>query len=85
MRSAELSIREEFRLIDKKNPVSGHQWTEHGPTTSWVVVGPTGVLSRCRSQEGAEKQLQEWKDYFDRGGFEEHPAWDYKNDRPVKS
>lgn len=66
-RSSELRIREEFPLIEKTNPVSGHSWTEHGPTKTWAVVGSTGVLSRHRTPEGAEKALAEWKAYFDRG------------------
>lgn len=84
MRSAELRIREEFHLIEKRNPISGHKWHEHGPTSTWAVVGATGVLSRHRSQTGAEKELQHWKKYFDRGGFEDHPIWDYSKNQPKK-
>lgn len=83
MRSAELRIKEEFHLIPKRNPISGHEWNEHGPTTTWCVTGPTGTLSRHRTLEGAEKELAHWKAYYDRGGWEEHPMWDYKNNKPM--
>lgn len=62
----QISIREKFALLDEKNPISGHQWTSHGPTTSWEVVGPTGVLSTHRSEAKAEESKAAWQDYFDR-------------------
>lgn len=56
-------IRENFKLIDRKNPISGHEWTEHGPTTSYSVVGPAGEVSRHRTEAGAEKARAEWEAY----------------------
>ena len=56
-------IREVFKLINKKNPISGHEWFEYGPTTSYEVVGPTGVVSTHRTQAGADKAKAEWDDY----------------------
>lgn len=58
-------IREEFRVIEEHNPISGHRWHIHGPTTFWCVVGRTGVCSRHRTLEGAEKALIEWQEYYD--------------------
>jgi hypothetical protein len=36
-------VREIFKRINKKNPISGHEWTEHSPTTGYEVVGPCGL------------------------------------------
>ena len=58
-------IREVFKLIPKHNPISGHRWHEHGPTTAYLVVGPYGVVSRHRNPERAKKARQEWQDYYD--------------------
>ena len=57
-------IRENFARIDRGNPVSGHAWTEHGPTTSWSVVGPAGEVSRHLSEHAAEKALAEWESFY---------------------
>lgn len=54
-------IRENFECINRKNPISGHEWAEHGVTTSYSVVGPTGEVSRHRSYPAAEKALAEWE------------------------
>ena len=59
-------IRERFKLVNKRNPISGHRWTEHGPTTGYRVVGPTGVLSLHRTDANARKALAEWVQYFAR-------------------
>lgn len=59
-------IREDFQLIPQRNIVSGHQWFAHGPTTTWLIVGPTGVCGRHRTEKGADKELIEWQAFFDR-------------------
>lgn len=56
-------IRENFKLIDRRNPISGHQWTEHGPTTSYSVVGPTGEVSKHRSEAQAIKSRDEYEEF----------------------
>ena len=65
----EIRIRERYKLINKKNPVSGHEWFEHGPTTGYEVAGPTGVLAICRTLENAEKQKEEWTAFYDKFGW----------------
>lgn len=60
----EVRIREVFKRIEKHNPVSGHRWTEHGPTTSYEIAGPTGVCARARSQAGADKKRAEWQAFY---------------------
>lgn len=78
MHSADLYIREQFEFIDKRNTISGHQWTEHGPTTTYMVISPTGILSRHRTQKSAEQALIEWREYYERGEWEFHPVHHYK-------
>ena len=56
-------IRENFKLIHCKNPISGYEWIEHGPTTSYSVVGPTGEVSRHKSDAAAQKARNEWETY----------------------
>ncbi len=56
-------IRENFKLIQCKNPISGHEWTEHGPTKSYSVIGPTGEVSRHKSDTAAQKARNEWETY----------------------
>lgn len=64
-------IRENFKLVYKKNSVSAHEWFDHGPTTSYSVVGPTGELARCRTEKGAIKQQKEWVKYYEKFGWPE--------------
>lgn len=64
-----VSIRPVFKLIDKRNPISGHEWTEHGPTTGYVVVGACGVYSRHRIWERAEKARKELQAFYDKFGL----------------
>lgn len=56
-------IRENFKLINCKNPISGHEWTDHGPTTSYSVVGPTGEVSRHRSEAQAIKSRDKYEEF----------------------
>ena len=49
----EVRVRAIQKRIDKKNPISGHEWTEYGPVTGYQVVGPLGVWSTHRSEEAA--------------------------------
>ena len=60
-----IRIRERFALLHKRNPISGHEWTEHGPTTSYETVGIAGVVSWHRTLAGAEKSRAEWQEYYD--------------------
>jgi hypothetical protein len=57
-------IRENFDRINHRNPVSGHEWVEHGPTTTWSVVGPVGVVSNHRTEAGAQTALAEWEAFY---------------------
>lgn len=59
-------IRENYRRIDCHNPISGHRWTEHGPTNSYTVVGPTGPLSTHSTEAKAEKAKVGWQAFYDK-------------------
>lgn len=68
----EVRVREVFKLIHCKNKLSGHQWTEHGPTTGYVVVGPYGEIvgpygeiSRHRTEARALAEQAAWQAFFD--------------------
>lgn len=61
-----VSIREVFTRQNKVNPVSGHEWTEHGPTTSFQVIGAVGIHSTHRTITGAEKAKQELQDFYNK-------------------
>lgn len=63
---SQVRIREVFRRIEKHNPISGHSWIEHGPTTAYEVVGPTGVVSRHVTEAAALKAQTEWQAFFDK-------------------
>lgn len=67
----EVRVREVFKLIHCKNKLSGHQWTEHGPTTCYVVVGPYGEISRHRTEARALAEQAAWQAFFDNL---EHPS-----------
>jgi len=62
----ELRIREVFKLIEHHNPLSGHHWHTHGPTTSYEVVGPLGAISRHRTEANAKRAMAEWKEHYER-------------------
>ena len=51
------------KRIDKKNPISGHEWTEYGPVTGYNVVGPLGCWSTHKTESAAIKAA---------GGLAEH-------------
>ena len=61
-----VSIREVFTKQNNVNPISGHEWTEHGPTTSFQVIGAAGVHSKHRTIAGAEKAKQELQDFYNK-------------------
>jgi hypothetical protein len=61
-----VSIREIFKKQNKVNPISGHEWIEHGPTTSFQVIGAVGVHSRHRTIVGAEKAKQELQNFYNK-------------------
>jgi hypothetical protein len=60
-----VEIREVFKRLDHHNPVSGHRWTDHGPTTSYEIVGPLGVCAKARTEAGAQRKRDEWQAYYD--------------------
>lgn len=64
-----LRIRENFKLINKRNPVSGHEWLEYGSTTSYSVVGPTGELGQFRTEASAQRSVKEWEEYYNKFGW----------------
>lgn len=64
--TTQVTIRERFNLIEKHNPVSGHRWTEHGPTTCFYVIGACGISSRHNTIEGAEKAKQELQNFYNK-------------------
>jgi len=67
--STEVRIRSVFKKINKKNPISGHEWTEHGETTEYEVVGKCGVYARCKSYEKANKIKNELQEFYDKFGL----------------
>jgi hypothetical protein len=62
----EVRIREVFKTTYRRNPISGHEWPEHGPTTSYEIVGPFGVVDTARSEKKAEQLRAQWQDYYNR-------------------
>lgn len=68
-----LVIRERFKVIIKRNPISGHKWFDYGPTTGYEVVGPTGVVATRRTLANAEKEKAEWEAYYDKFGWPGEP------------
>ena len=64
-----IRIHENFKIFIKRNPISGAEWFEHGPTTSYSVVGATGELARCRTEKAAIKQKGEWEAYYEKFGW----------------
>ena len=69
MKTTQVQIREIFRLVNMENPVSGHRWTEHGPTTGYQVIGAVGVHSRHRTEAGARKEAKELQAFYDKFGL----------------
>ena len=64
-------VREVFKRIYKKNYLSGHEWTEHGPTTGYEVVGPSGVESKHRTEAAADAAAKELQEFYDKFFVEE--------------
>jgi hypothetical protein len=55
-------IKEIFKTVHKKNPISGHCWTEPGPTIWWAICSPKlGIISKHRTEENAEKELKKYQ------------------------
>ena len=57
-------IREVFKLVNCKNKLSGHEWTEPGPTTGYEVVGPFGTVSRHTTERAAEKSREAYEEFY---------------------
>ena len=62
----QVRIRENFKKIQCKNAVSGHTWTEHGPTTSYSVMGLFGEVECVKTPERAEQLRVEWQAFYDK-------------------
>ena len=56
---------EVFKTVEKRNPISGHRWTEHGETIAYEVVTPGG-RHRYKSEAKAVKELAEWKAFYEK-------------------
>ena len=56
-----LRIRDRFKITVKRNPVSGHEWIEHGPTTGYEIVYRGFVVANAKTQEKADSLYEEWK------------------------
>jgi hypothetical protein len=56
-------IREVFKITWHRNPISGHEWSEHGPTTSYEIVRDGRVVEKCKTQKKADKLLVEWQNF----------------------
>lgn len=54
------------KKIHKKNKISGHQWTEYGSITGWVVHGLLGVHSRHRTEAAANKEAVALQAFYDK-------------------
>ena len=61
-----VTIREVFKIKNVVNPLNGHQWTEHGETTNYHVIGGAGVSSKHRTLAGAEKAKKELQSFYDK-------------------
>jgi hypothetical protein len=59
-----VTIREIFKKIDKTNPISGHQWSEHGDTAGYQVMGAVGVHSKHKTIKAAEKARGELQAFY---------------------
>lgn len=62
----QVTIREIFKKVDEVNPISGHQWTEHGDTTGYQVIGAVGVHSKHRTIKTAEKARDELQAFYNK-------------------
>lgn len=60
----QVRVRAIQKKLDKKNPVSGHEWTEYGPITGYEVVGPLGVWSKHKSEKAAIKAAKDLEAYY---------------------
>jgi hypothetical protein len=61
-----VTIREVFKTYDVLNKRNGQQWTEHGETTAYLVIGGAGVSSKHRTIKGAEKAKKELQDFYNK-------------------
>jgi hypothetical protein len=59
-------VREVYKRINKRNPNSGHEWTEPGPTTEYEVVGRIGVISFHKKESVAESIANEWQEFYNK-------------------
>jgi len=65
----EWKIYEVRKQIKKRNPVSGHQWTEEGDIIGFEVVGPF-TRDHYKTYKKAEKELTISKAFYDKYPFD---------------
>ena len=58
-----VKIVENFKVIHKSNPISGHLWTEQGDTIGWEVIGGGWMRTSHKTLKAAEKEAQ-WRREF---------------------
>jgi hypothetical protein len=66
LKKIKLRIREVFKRIHKKNPISGHEWTEHGPTIGYEIAGPCGVESKYKTEKAALDAAAKSQAFYDK-------------------
>ncbi len=59
-------VRERYQTFNRRNPISGHEWTERGQTTGYEAVGALGVVSVHTKPDRAEGSRAEWQGFFDK-------------------
>lgn len=58
-------VTQDYEIIDRRNPVSGHEWIERRPLKKWIVRGGTSTGESFRS----ERKAQEHADYLNKWCF----------------
>lgn len=74
--TAKYRVVETFKTVEKRNPVSGHEWTEQRGSTGFIIRGPRGPVlnedglpKRFRSEKQAEKECAEYEAFEARHPF----------------
>lgn len=63
--TTECRITEVFKVKECHNPISGHRWSEAGPTTGWKVTSPLGLkIKTCKSLAAAERVKADWDAFY---------------------
>jgi len=61
-----VKIREIFKRIHKKNPISGFEWIEHGETKKYHVIGASGLYSTHKTEKSAEKAQKSLQEFYNK-------------------